>query len=46
MLGLTSFLVASEMPESIRNNYGTIMKALAYLSGKSIEIRQKAIQGK
>ena len=45
MLGLTSFLVASEMPDSIRNNYSNIMKALAWLSSKSIEIRQKAIQG-
>ena len=46
MLGLTSFLVASEMPDSIRSNYTNIMKALAWLSSKSIEIRQKALQGK
>lgn len=46
MLGLTSFLVASEMPDSVRNNYTNIMKALAFLSSKSIEIRQIALQGK
>ena len=43
MLGLTSLLVASEMPESVRNNYTNIMKALAWLSSKSIELRQKAL---
>ena len=43
MLGLTSLLVASEMPDSVRSNYGNIMKALAWLSSKSIDIRQKAL---
>ena len=46
MLGLTSFLtvVNGEMPESVKSNYGNIMKALAFLASKSIEIRQKAQQ--
>ena len=43
MLGLTSLLVASEMPDSVRSNYGNIMNALAWLSSKSIDIRQKAL---
>ena len=45
MLGLTSFLtpVNGEMPESVKGNYGNIMKALAFLSSKSIELRQKAM---
>ena len=45
MLGLTSFLtpVNGEMPESVKDNYGNIMKALAFLSSKSIELRQKAL---
>jgi len=34
------------MPDSVKNNYPNIMKALAFLAGKSIEIRQKALQGK
>ena len=34
------------MPDSVRNNYANIMKALAWLSVKSIEIRQKAFEGK
>lgn len=46
VLGLTSFLVNSEMPDSIKNNYPNIIKALTYLSNKSIELRQKALQGK
>lgn len=46
ILGLTSFLVNSEMPESVKGNYGNIMKALAFLSARSIEIRQKAHEGK
>ena len=46
MLGLTSFLVSSDMPDSVKNNYGNIIKALAYLSSRSIEIRQKAMQAK
>ena len=39
MLGLSSFLVASEMPDSVKNNYSNIIKALAFLSVRSIEIR-------
>jgi len=39
MLGLTSFLTSSEMPDSVKNNYPNIIKALAFLSTKSIEIR-------
>lgn len=31
MLGLTSFLVNSDMPDSVKNNYGNIIKALVYL---------------
>ena len=46
MLGLTSFLVNSDMPQSVKNNYTNIMKALAFLSQRSIEIRQKAREGK
>lgn len=46
MLGLTSFLVNSEMPETVRNNYSNIIKALSFLGTKSIEIREKALQGK
>ena len=39
MLGLTSFLVNSDMPDSVKNNYQNIIKALAFLSARSIEIR-------
>lgn len=39
MLGLTSFLVSSDMPDSVKNNYANIIKALAFLSARSIEIR-------
>jgi len=39
ILGLTSLLVNSEMPDSVKNNYPNIIKALSYLSGKSIELR-------
>ena len=39
MLGLTSLLVNSDMPDSIKNNYQNIIKALAFLSARSIEIR-------
>lgn len=46
MLGLTSFLINSDMPDSVKNNYGNIIKALSYLSQRSIEIRQKALQVK
>ena len=46
MLGLTSLLVNSEMPDSVKNQYSNIIKALCFLSGKSIEIRQKALEGK
>ena len=46
VLGLTAFLVNSDMPDSVKNNYPNIIKALSYLSGKSIEIRQKALEGK
>eukprot|EP00353_Schmidingerella_taraikaensis_P010909 CAMPEP_0185574736 /NCGR_PEP_ID=MMETSP0434-20130131/6117_1 /TAXON_ID=626734 ORGANISM="Favella taraikaensis, Strain Fe Narragansett Bay" /NCGR_SAMPLE_ID=MMETSP0434 /ASSEMBLY_ACC=CAM_ASM_000379 /LENGTH=99 /DNA_ID=CAMNT_0028191393 /DNA_START=1820 /DNA_END=2119 /DNA_ORIENTATION=- len=34
------------MPESVKNNYVNIIKALAFLSARSIEIRQKAQEGK
>lgn len=46
VLGLTSFLVNSEMPDSVKNNYQNIMKALVYLSQKSIDIRQKQLEGR
>jgi len=46
MLGLSSFLVNSEMPDSVKNHYTNIIKALAFLSTKSIEIRQKALEEK
>lgn len=39
MLGLTSFLVNSDMPDSVKNEYPNIIKALAYLGTKSIELR-------
>ena len=45
MLGLTSFLVNSEMPHSVRKNYAIIMKTLTFLSSKSIELRHKAREG-
>ena len=46
MLGLTSFLINNDMPESVSTNYPNIIKALAFLSTKSIQIRQEALQGK
>jgi len=46
VIGLTALLVNSEMPDSVKNNYSNIIKALAYLSQKSIDIRNKAIEGK
>lgn len=46
VLGLTALLVNSEMPDSVKNNYSNIIKALAYLSQKSIDIRQNAMEGK
>ena len=46
MLGLSSFLVNSEMPDSVKNNYSNIIKALAFLSARSIEIRQKEREGR
>jgi len=46
MLGLSSFLVNSDMPDSIKNHYPNIIKALAFLSTKSIELRQKALLAK
>jgi hypothetical protein len=39
ILGLSSFLVMKDMPELVKNNYGNIMQALVFLSGKSIELR-------
>ena len=45
ILGLTSFLVASDMPDSVKNNYPNIIKALTYLSKQSIELRQKNLEG-
>ena len=44
MLGLSSFLVNTELPESVRSQYPNIIKALAYLGTKSIELRQKALE--
>jgi hypothetical protein len=46
MLGLSSFLVNSDMPDGVKNHYPNIIKALAFLSSKSIELRQKALQAK
>ena len=47
VLGFTSLLVNSgEMPDSVKNQYSNIMKALAFLAGRSIEIRQKELEGK
>lgn len=46
VLGLTALLVNSDMPASVKSNYANTMKALAYLSSKSIEIRHKNAQGK
>ena len=39
VLGLSSFLVNCEMPDSVKNHYSNIIKVLAFLSTKSIEIR-------
>jgi len=39
VLGLSSFLVNCEMPDSVKNHYSNIIKALAFLCTKSIEIR-------
>ena len=39
-LGLSALLVNSEMPQAVKDNYGNIIKALSYLSRRSIEIRQ------
>ena len=39
VLGLTAFLVNSDMPDSVKNNYSNIIKALSFLSNKSIELR-------
>jgi hypothetical protein len=41
MLGLSSLLIPVAMPEVITKNYSSIMKALTYLSSKSVEIRTK-----
>lgn len=46
MLGLSSLLIAAEMPQTIQNNYGTIMKVLVFLSSKSVEIYEKSMQQK
>ena len=40
VLGLTALLVNNgEMPDSVKSQYSNIMKALAFLAGRSIEIR-------
>jgi len=41
MLGLSSLLIPVAMPEIITKNYSNIMKALTYLSSKSVEIRTR-----
>jgi hypothetical protein len=41
MLGLSSLLIPVAMPEVVTKNYSNIMKALTYLSSKSVEIRTK-----
>lgn len=45
MLGLSSLLIPVAMPEVITNNFSNIMKALTYLSSKSVEIRTKEHKG-
>ena len=39
ILGLSAVIVNSDMPQVVKDNFGNIMKALVFLSGKSIEIR-------
>lgn len=39
ILGLSAVIVNSDMPQAVKDNFGNIMKALVFLSGKSIEIR-------
>lgn len=46
MVGLASVLIPADMPQSIQNNYGTIVKVLVYLSDKSIEFYEKSMQAK
>jgi hypothetical protein len=45
MLGLSSLLIPVAMPEVVTKNYSNIMKALTYLSSKSVEIRNKEKRG-
>ena len=44
MLGLGAFLVAVDLPDSFKSQYTNIIKALVYLSQRSIEIRHKAYE--
>ena len=39
VLGLSSLIVNSDMPQAVKDNYCNIIKALIYLSDKSIKIR-------
>ena len=39
ILGLSALIVNQEMPASIKDNYQSIIKALIFLSNKSIQIR-------
>ena len=40
ILGLSSLIVNVDMPQVVKDNYGNIIKALIFLSKKSIDIRQ------
>ena len=40
VLGLSSLIVNCDMPQIVKDNYGNIIKALIFLSNRSIEIRQ------
>jgi hypothetical protein len=39
VLGLSALIVNSDMPQAVKDNYSNIIKALIYLSDKSIKIR-------
>ena len=39
ILGLSSLIVNADMPAAVKDNYSNIIKALIFLSNKSIEIR-------
>ena len=40
ILGLSALVVNADMPQVVKENYGNIIKALIFLSKKSIDIRQ------